>query len=341
MEPQSPPSPAPTSSHRNITISDPSMPITPYPLPPSNPQTHASEILSQFARLSLRTQWRRVEVVPFEGDLWEPEGIVRLGNDRYFVSAGEYTVPTERFPDGEWRNGTDRTAGAGFGHIMVFDGRGKRIADAVVSEKGSTEYHLGGIDYDGTHIWATLSEYRPNSTATILRIDPSTLRYEPLFRVADHQGGIVHGTDTSTLTTLNWGSREASVWSLQGRRFNPLPGFSPPEAKARNPSHWVDYQDCKFLGCVETGPYAGRPVMLCSGVATLQDGTQVGGMAIVDALTMVPLMEVPITLRTDKGVLVTKNPVDVDVVGGKMRLYFLPEEHDSTLYVYEAEDRTD
>lgn len=199
------------------------------------------------------------------------------------------------------------------------------------------QYHLGGIDYDGTHIWATLSEYRPNSTATIVRIDPSTLASEPLFRVTDHQGGIVHDTGTSTLTTLNWGGREASVWSLQGQ-FEPLPEFSMPSAKVTNPSHWIDYQDCKFLGRVETGPYAGRPVMLCSGIATLQDGTQVGGIAIVDTLTMVPLMEIPITLRTDKGVLVTKNPVDVDVAGGKMRLYFLPEEHSSTLYVYEAED---
>lgn len=104
-----------------------------------------------------------------------------------------------------------------------------------------------------------------------------------------------------------------------------------------NPSHWVDYQDCKYLGYSKR--YPDRAVMLASGIATLSGGVQVGGIAIVDAVTLVPLMEVPFMLRTENDrVLVTKNPVDVDVVDGKLRLYFLPEEHDSTLYVYEIDE---
>lgn len=153
----------------------------------------------------------------------------------------------------------------------------------------------------------------------------------------DHQGGIVHDPATGDLTTLNWGGREASIWSLK-KPTEPLPEFSHPEATVTNPSHWVDYQDCKFLGPVETGPHAGRTVMLCSGIATLADGTETGGVAIVDTFTMVPLMEVPLTLRTDNGIRVTKNPVDVDIVSGKLRLYFVPEEHDSALYVFEVEE---
>lgn len=102
-----------------------------------------------------------------------------------------------------------------------------------------------------------------------------------------------------------------------------------------NPSHWIDYQDCKFLGHAKA--YDDRAVMLCSGIAKLADGVEVGGVAIVDTQTLEPLMEVPITMRTDHGVLVTKNPVDVDVVDGRMQLYFLPEEGHATLYVYEAE----
>ncbi|KAM0626318.1 hypothetical protein ACHAQF_001334 [Verticillium nonalfalfae] len=221
----------PSLASPNITITCPSTPFAPSPLPPPNPLTHADEILAQFSKLTRSTSWRLVSKIAFEGELWEPEGIAKVGTDRYFVSAGEYTSPTRKFPDGQWKDGTDRTAGAGFGHIVVFDGQGQRIADATLTEKGSTE-------------------------------------------------------------------------------------------------------DCKFLGHAKA--YEDRAVMLCSGIAKLADGVEVGGVAIVDAQTLEPLMEVPITMRTDHGVLVTKNPVDIDVVDGKMQLYFLPEEGHATLYVYEA-----
>ena len=57
----------------------------------------------------------------------------------------------------------------------------------------------------------------------------------------------------------------------------------------------------------------------------------------MDTNTMIPLMEVPLTMTSDKGVPITENPFDVDVVDGKMRLYFVPDQFNSTLYVYEAE----
>lgn len=197
------------------------------------------------------------------------------------------------------------------------------------------QYHLGGLDYDGTYIWAQLAEYRPNTTAVTIRVDPLTLETEYLFRVADHQGGIIHDTIDGTLTGLSWGGRKGYRFSDDEKTFAPLPGITEAEEVTLNPSHWVDYQDGKFLGHARA--YDNRPVMLASGIASLSDGVEVGGVAIVDALTFVPLIEVPVQLRTDNGIRVTKNPVDVDVVDGKMRLYFLPEEGRSTLYVYEAE----
>lgn len=75
--------------------------------------------------------------------------------------------------------------------------------------------------------------------------------------------------------------------------------------------------------------------MICSGVTSIY-GTQIGGVALVDMLTMIPLAEVPITMVSDLGVLVTENPFDVDVVDGRLRFYFLPDQMNSTLYVYEA-----
>ncbi|KAF9871982.1 hypothetical protein CkaCkLH20_10614 [Colletotrichum karsti] len=346
------------SNPPNITRPDPKIPLAPSPLPPPGPAASGAEIAAQLMTLSRSniSRLKLIKKVRLQGDLWEPEGIVRLAHssaaeeeERFWVSAGEYTVPTRKYPDGEIVDGTDRSAGAGFAHFVVFDGEGTRLGDWVVSEEGDLEYHNGGLDYDGTHIWATLSQYRPNTTGTVVKIDPAELRMEKVFKVKDHQGGIVHDVETDSLSTLNWGGRKARRWNLRsasavndGREQRPLGDvredgahFDSPAAEIENPSHWIDYQDCKSLGDVGS-----RPVMLCSGIATLAPGVDVGGLAIVDVETMVPIWEVPFMKRTEEGkrVLMTKNPMDVALVGGRVRLYFSPEEGSSTLYVYELEE---
>ncbi|KAJ0330987.1 hypothetical protein COL922a_012140, partial [Colletotrichum nupharicola] len=281
----------------------------------------SNERRSNLSRLKL------INKIPLEGPLWEPEGIVRLASptateedERFWVSAGEYTTPTAKYPNGEWRDGTDRTPGAGFAHFVVFDGRGKRLGDWVVTKEGDIEYHNGGIDYDGTHIWATLSQYRPNSTGTVVRIDPAKLELERMFAVGDHQGGIVHN-GIGTLTTLNWGGRKATRWTLS-------PSSSvPPSQQQQQPPHPERERD-----------HGEHEVMLCSGIATLAGGIEVGGLAIVDTETMVPLWEVPFMERTEaQGVLMTKNPMDVALVNSRVRLYFAPEEGESVSYVYELQ----
>ncbi|KAK1963144.1 hypothetical protein LY78DRAFT_211049 [Colletotrichum sublineola] len=295
-----------------ITRPGPAIPLAPSPLPPPGATRDGAEIVRQLkglTRSGMRgggggpggggSRLRFVKRVELEGELWEPEGIVRLAggpssassssfaggghggedeeSERFWVSAGEYTVPTKRFPGGKWRHGTDRSAGAGFAHLVVFDGTGRRLADWVVSEEGDLEYHNGGLDYDGRHIWATLSQYRPNTTGTVVRIDPAGLTMEAVLRVGDHQGGIVHDAETGTLTTLNWGGRTARRWDLGTRsrtrggmrvragqgddhgdqaRLGGVEaggrgegeegeGFDEPERTIANPSYWVDYQDCK------------------------------------------------------------------------------------------------
>ncbi|KAK2754454.1 hypothetical protein CKAH01_17431 [Colletotrichum kahawae] len=340
--------PATALTMPNITRPNPQLPLAPIPLPPPGPSHSGPQIIKALTSLSRTTTPRLTLIakIPLEGPLWEPEGIVRLAptpstpeDERFWVSAGEYTTPTSKYPNGEWRDGTDRTPGAGFAHFVIFNGRGKRLGDWVVTQEGDIEYHNGGLDYDGTHIWATLSQYRPNSTATIIKIDPANLTLERMFAVGDHQGGIIHATTSHALTTLTWGGRKATRWTLspsspqQQQQQHPLTPSVSPAAETINPSHWIDYQDCKFLGY-----HDGRPVMLCSGIATLAPGVEVGGLAIVDVETMVPVWEVPFMERTKaQGVLVTKNPMDVAVVDGRVRLYFAPEEGESVLYVYELQ----
>lgn len=318
----------------NITISQPGVPFVPgRTLPAPFAASQADQIAELFQRLGRSTVWDLVEKVHFEGDTYEPEGMVRIGDDRYFVSAGEYTEKTVSYGNNIIINGTDRTPGAGFGHLIVFDGQGKRIADATLTQLGDIEYHNGGIDYDGEYIWATIAQYRPNTTAHVIRIDPRTLEPTTILHTNDHEGGIVHDTLTDNILTLNWGSRNGSTWNLH-ERFNRSPINTPPLQVTRNPSYYVDYQDCKFLGHPKA--FDRRGTMLCSGVATIAN-YNLGGIAIVDLDTLLPLAEVPITMVSDLGVAITENPVDIAVVDGKLRLYWLPDQHNSTLYVYEAQ----
>ncbi|OJJ48952.1 hypothetical protein ASPZODRAFT_61126 [Penicilliopsis zonata CBS 506.65] len=339
------------SAATNITIAQPGVPfVVNDTLPPSFAFTDGASIVDLFLNVDSSTTWNLISKTHLQGDTGEPEGMVRVGDDRIFVSSGQYTVATEKY--NRTINGTDRTAGAGYAHMLVYDGQGGLIANATLTRPGDIEYHAGGIDYDGRYIWIPLAQYRPNSTATIVRLDPLTLEVQRLFAVDDHNGGVVHDTIADTLVTLNWNARNATTWSFKDypSSFAPLPLFTPPEIDLQNPSFFVDYQDCKFIGhhvlpsqlaLARNNPYGGqlRPLMFCSGVATITSGDSsypLGGLALVDLETATPLWEVPIGILSDLGVSIAENPVDVSVVDGKLRVYFIPDQHNSTLYVYEA-----
>lgn len=319
---------APILARTNLALRYPDVSIAPSPLSPPGASSQGEEIISQFVELSRSTKWNLVDKVKFEGDTFEPEGMVRLGNDRYFVSSYQRAAPSLR------HNAVidDEAHGECFAHILVYDGKGLQVADATITEATSLESHVGGIDYDGTHIWATVAQYRPNSTGTLVRMSPNTLVPEPVLRGRDHMGAAVHDLSSGRILTLNWGGRDASLWDLRQHPEAP-PAFTSPKAAIKNPSHYTDYQDCKFLG--PSRRYGFRPIMLCSGITSLY-GTVIGGIALVDMESMIPLYELPLTMVSDLGTLVTKNPMDVAIVDGKMRLFFLPDERNSTLYVYEA-----
>lgn len=309
-------------------------PLAPSPLPPSHAHSDGEKIIELFQDLGRSTVWKSIANISMEGDTFEPEGMVRLGDDRFVVSCGEYTAGTQSY--GKIINGTDRSPGAGFGHLIVFNGKGERIADATITRKGDIEYHNGGIDFDGEFIWGTIAQYRPNTTAYVYKAHPANLKPKQVLHYNDHLGGIVHDTDKDTITCLNWGSRNASTWDLDDVETG-CDASPPPDSVVRNPSYFVDYQDCKLLG--HSALYDGRSVALCSGVATI-GGYNLGGVALVDVATMTPLAEVPIALQSALGQRLTQNPVDVSVEDGKLRFYWMPDQHNSTLYVYEAQPQS-
>ncbi len=179
-------------------------------------------------------------------------------------------------------------------------------------------------------MWLTLAQYRPNSTSTFLRVDPLTLKATPVLRAKDHFGGVVDDTARHRLVTLNWGSRAGSSWRIPHRPW--LDGFTQPLSIVPNPSHFVDYQDCKYLGRVPRQPH---PLMLCGGI-TQYGAFQLGGIALIDTRTLAPVWEVPITTLSPAGNVVTRNPIDVDVVDGKLRVYLAPDDNATSVFTYEA-----
>jgi hypothetical protein len=285
--------------------------------------------------LTREARWNRIKAVPVKFTTHHPQGMVKIG-DTLFVSSVEIKVRTTRFPKPV--DGYDRDTGEGAGHLFKMDLNGRLIADLVLGE--GTIYHPGGIDYDGKYIWVPVAEYRPDSRSIVYRVDPATMTATPALRFTDHLGAIVRNTDDNTLHGVSWGSRRFYRWTLgnDGRVANPH--ASPASLRKLNPSHYVDYQDCK---------YAGRGRMLCTGVTEIRQtrdaaAFRLGGLDLVDLGDGRPLHQVPVLLWTPDGLDMTHNAVWIEPFDDKrggtrvsgLRAYFMPEDDTSTLYVYEV-----
>jgi hypothetical protein len=150
-----------------------------------------------------------------------------------------------------------------------------------------------------------------------------------VLRVGDHIGAVAYDTDDHTLHGVSWGSRRFYRWKLGRSNARVTAEKSRPEP---NPSHYVDYQDCK---------YAGRHRMLCTGVTELRVSPgatpfRLGGMDLIDLRDGRPLHQTPVLLWTSTGLDMTHNPVWIEPTANGIRAYFMPEDDASHLYVYEA-----
>jgi len=286
-----------------------------------------SVVADRVMMLTRDSAWKPAASVPVDFVTHHPQGMVKIG-DAFYISAVEVKVPTKRLQ--RPIDGYDRDAGEGTGHLFKIDSAGRLAADLTLGEQ--TIYHPGGIDYDGTNIWVPVAEYRPNSRSIVYRVDPATMKATEVFRFADHLGGIVHDTDDNTLHGVSWGSRRFYRWTLDrhGRVTNAA--VAPDTLRRLNPSHYVDYQDCK---------YAGRHQMLCTGVAEFRvtpgaAAFRLGGLDLVDLRDGRPVHQVPVPLWTTGGLDMTHNPVWIEPGADGLRAYFMPEDDSSTIYVYEV-----
>jgi hypothetical protein len=269
-------------------------------------------VADRVARLTRASPWKLVSSVRVAFRTYHPQGLVKIG-ETFVVSSVEVV---------------DRAAGRGAGHLFRMDGAGKLIGHVELGE--GAIYHPGGIDYDGTHVWVPVAEYRPDSRAIVYRVDPDTMKATEILRFPDHIGAIVHDTDDRTLHGVSWGSRRFYRWALDrnGRVTN---AASP--LRTLNPSHYVDYQDCKYVG---------RRRMLCGGVTEIRQTPgdarfRLGGLDLVDLRDGRPIHQVPVLLWTAGGLAMTHNPVWIEPSASGLRAWFMPEDDTSTLYVYEVD----
>jgi hypothetical protein len=302
-------------------------------VPPTNvstlPSTHQgrSTTADRVMQLTRDSPWKPVGSVPIAFATHHPQGMVRIG-ETYYVSSVEVKVPTRRLPASD--GGYDRDAGAGVAHLFKFDASGHLIADVTLGE--GTIYHPGGIDYDGTYIWVPVAEYRPNSRSIVYRVKPETMQPEEIIRFKDHIGAIVHDTDSNTLHGVSWGSRRFYRWKVGRDGKVKETGAAPERLRTLNTSHYLDYQDCKYAG-------AGR--MLCTGVTEIRQKPdsppfRLGGIELVSLADGRPLHQVPLLLWTDGGMDMTHNPVWLAPTATGLRGYFMPDDNNSTLYIYEV-----
>ena len=287
-----------------------------------------SVVAERVMKLTRSSPWKPVASLPIAFRTHHPQGMVKIGAT-LFVSSVEVKVPTRPLaqPDGDY----DRDTGVGVGHLFKIDMAGHLIADLRLGE--GTIYHPGGIDFDGKQIWVPVAEYRPNSRSIVYRVDPETMKATVAFRFADHIGAIVHDTDDHTLHGVSWGSRRFYRWTLGngGRVTN---ADTPPEKLRRlNTSHYLDYQDCKYLGSRR---------MLCTGVTEMRQRPdtppfQLGGIDVIDLEDGRPVHQVPVLLWTAGGLDMTHNPVWIEPGATGLRAYFMPEDDTSILYIYDVE----
>jgi hypothetical protein len=289
-----------------------------------------ADLVERFQTLTRGTQWQQVSADLVDFHTYHTQGMTRVG-DAFFVSSVEITTPTERYP--EPRDGYDRSVGEGVGHLFKFDANGT-LLDSITLGDGDM-YHPGGIDYDGEFIWVPVAEYRPNSASVIYRVDPETLEATEVFRFPDHIGGIVRNPDRNTLHGVSWGSRLLYMWQLDDAMNVTNADEEPESLRTLNKQHYVDYQDCQYVG---------DELMLCSGLAGYRMDADspsfpLGGLELVDLSTDMPVHQVPVVLFTEgeNRRVMTQNPFFVETTETGLRVYFMPEDDESHLFVYDIQ----
>ncbi len=276
-------------------------------------------LTSEFKQLERGTEWNKVDELDLDFNIHHPQGMTKI-EDRYYISSVEIIEKPQKYE--QPKDGYDRTAGKGIGHLFVVNEKGQLLKDIELGE--GDMYHPGGIDFDGEHIWVPVAEYRPYSKSIMYKVDPESNKVSDVFEVDDHIGGVVSDIEKNRLYGVSWGSRTYYEWSPKGKV----------KSVEENPSHFIDYQDCEGID---------EKNMICSGLAGLptdDGGTyELGGLALLDKKSHEIKHEVPVAEFSPQHHVITRNPVYLETKEeeGGVRLYAVPDDDDAALLIYETE----
>ena len=268
--------------------------------------TPATELLADaVSALDRRNRFELVEEIHLDFPTHHPQGMAFAKGLTFLSSVEIIDAP---------RPATDpalRTPGRGSGHVFVLGAGGDLIRDIHLGE--STVYHPGGIDFDGDHVWVSVAEYRAGGRSIVYTIDPDTFEVRERFRVDDHIGWILRDPGLDLVFGGSWGSRRLYTWDPEGRLVD----------EWENPGHFVDYQDAQLLG---------PGLLFCSGISLLPQANggvlELGGLALVEPLQQRIRRDVPISVFSSAGHVITRNPVAVTADESGLLIHAAPDDGD-------------
>ncbi len=277
-----------------------------------------AQLIEKVKKLTPNTVWTQISSVQLKFPTYHPQGMVKVG-DYYFMSSVEVIQKPINGGTGE-----------GKGHLFKFDGNGNLITKITLGE-GSI-YHPGGIDFDGKFIWIPVAEYRPNSQSIIYKVDAQTLQITEVLRAKDHIGAIVYDAENKKIHGASWGSRNFYEWELKSSNKHLQANIIHENIRVKNPSFYIDYQDCHYLG---------QHQMLCSGFQKYAQPNgsivRLGGFEIINLVDKRPIFQVPIKLWSPTGLAITNNPFWVEQNSEGIKAYFVPDDDEaSILFIYVA-----
>lgn len=260
-----------------------------------NDTRQALSVTATVASLTRATSWHLVDEIALTFDAHHPQGMARIGSTWWIT-----TVDVEEH----------------CGFVMAVDGSGHLVEKIPVGD--DVHYHPGGMDFDGEALWIAAAEYRPNSSASIQRMQLGS-GPQTMFTVEDHVGAVARCGATGDLVGWSWGSRRFYRWSVDGTLL----------ASRDNPAFFVDHQDCQWLG-------SGH--LLCGGVAavTLAEGPGwLGGVGLLNTNDLVMEREVPFPhYSSSTGRVGTHNPIWSEVQGDQLIVHLLPDDAMGTIRSY-------
>ena len=165
--------------------------------------------------------------------------------------------------------------GKGRAHLFECNVDGETIRSANLRSDDEKEYHPSGMVLVDETMFLALSQYGPETSATIIRFNVKDWTYEKLFQIEDHIGLVVPNPDRGEIFLGNWGARHYYCTDLKGN------------IKSKRPtpcSDSLEHQDAQLLiantRVLEKIGQAARADDLADGQKTimLATGVTAGGM---------------------------------------------------------------